>query len=59
MCAVVTESPNLRSKGEKTSVAGREPGSLVAEAGTELRPHSILKALLRSFAFILRGVESH
>lgn len=50
---------NLRSKGKKTRVARRQPGSLVGEASAELRPHRVLKALPRSFTFILRGVESH
>lgn len=58
-CAVVRESRNLRSKGKWTSVARRGLGSLVGEAGAERRPHRVLKALLRSFTFILRGVERH
>lgn len=58
-CAVVRKSMNLRSKGKWTNMARRELGSLVGEAGAELRPQRVLKAPLRSFTFILRGVQSH
>lgn len=41
-CAVVRGSMTPRNKGKKTSVARREPGSLMGDAAAELRPHRVL-----------------